>query len=179
MRYVDAVTRRVPLRLFALFTIAGCAGASRTASNDATDIAIAPAASAPPPVIGTPAAAPSASAAPQKVTRADGLVIEDVVVGTGRRVETGDRVRVHYEGHFEDGKIFDSSRERGVPAIFTIGKKHLIEGWERGVPGMREGGVRKLVVPFALAYGERGRPPTIPERATLYFEIELIEVLGP
>jgi FKBP-type peptidyl-prolyl cis-trans isomerase len=162
-----------------ILVLAGCAGASRRAPNDAAEIAVAPTPSASAPVIAQPSTEPRPPAEPVRPARADGLIIEDLVVGKGREVHTGDRVRVHYDGHFEDGTTFDSSRTRGEPATFAIGKGQLIQGWERGVPGMREGGVRRLVVPYDLAYGERGRPPTIPERATLVFEIELIEVLGP
>lgn len=106
----------------------------------------------------------------------DGLVIEDDVVGTGREVATGDKITVHYFGRLEDGTEFDSSWKRNTPAQFTIGRGMLIQGWERGMIGMRVGGRRRLVIPPALGYGAAGRPPVIPQSATLVFEIELISI---
>jgi FKBP-type peptidyl-prolyl cis-trans isomerase FkpA len=105
---------------------------------------------------------------------ASGLSIQDLHVGEGREVVPPAKVKVHYDGMLADGTPFDSSRKRGQPATFPTNA--VIKGWEEGLAGMREGGVRRLVIPPALAYGERGRPPTIPENATLVFEIELISI---
>jgi len=78
-----------------------------------------------------------------------------------------DRVTVHYSGWLEDGTLFDSSVARGSPATFPLG--NVIKGWTEGVK-------RRFWIPFQLAYGERGRPPKIPEKATLVFDVELISI---
>lgn len=112
---------------------------------------------------------------PVESTLSSGLVIKDTEVGTGREALSGDRVVVHYRGTLQDGSVFDTSVGRG-PFEFVLGKRQVIPGWERGVVGMRVGGKRTLVVPPELGYGSRGQPPKIPPKATLTFEIELLEV---
>jgi FKBP-type peptidyl-prolyl cis-trans isomerase len=99
-----------------------------------------------------------------------------VVVGKGQQAKTGDQVSVHYVGTLNDGKEFDSSRKRNQPFVFVLGQGRVIKGWDQGVVGMKVGGKRKLVIPPALGYGERGMPPVIPGGSTLNFEIELIEI---
>jgi peptidylprolyl isomerase len=79
-------------------------------------------------------------------------------------------------GTLKNGERFDSSRDRGEPFEFTIGKGGVILGWEKGVPGMKVGGIRKLTIPSELGYGSAGQPPKIPGYATLLFEIELLDV---
>lgn len=96
--------------------------------------------------------------------------------GGGRGARDGDRVSVHYVGTLEDGTKFDSSRDRGAPFTFQLGKRMVIPGWEQGIRGMTEGEIRKLVIPYQLAYGVEGRPPKIPRRATLLFEVELLQI---
>ena len=100
-----------------------------------------------------------------------GLEIWDVKEGTGDATVKGATVTIHYTGWTVDGKIFDSSVKRGTPATFPL--PNLIKGWQEGIPGMKPGGVRRLKIPYDLAYGEAGRPPSIPAKATLVFEIEL------
>ncbi|MFO0851313.1 MAG: FKBP-type peptidyl-prolyl cis-trans isomerase [Gemmataceae bacterium] len=100
-----------------------------------------------------------------------GIDIWDVTVGTGAEVQPGDTVTIHYTGWTKDGKVFDSSRKRGEPATFPL--RNLIVGWQEAVPGMKIGGVRRMVIPYAKAYGEKGRPPVIPAKADLVFEIEV------
>jgi FKBP-type peptidyl-prolyl cis-trans isomerase len=109
-------------------------------------------------------------------TTAQKLDITDVVEGNGAQARPGDTVTVHYVGSLEDGTKFDSSRDRGQPFEFKIGSGQIIKGFERGVVGMKVGGVRRLVIPPDLAYGRKGQPPVIPPNATLMFEIELIGV---
>ncbi|MGZ3650317.1 MAG: FKBP-type peptidyl-prolyl cis-trans isomerase [Bdellovibrionota bacterium] len=121
----------------------------------------------------------SATAKPLKVTKDDGLVIEDLKVGTGMEAKEGSRVRVHYKGTFMNGKEFDSNTSESLEKIspFTLDAGHLIAGWVEGIPGMKVGGKRKLKVPFKLAYGEAGTPDgSIPPRADLNFEVELLQV---
>jgi FKBP-type peptidyl-prolyl cis-trans isomerase len=103
------------------------------------------------------------------------MVIEDVRVGTGREVVSGDTVTVHYTGRLQTGEEFDSSRSRGEPFSFTIGQGRVIPGWEQGLIGMQVGGERILVIPPDLAYGNRAIGP-IPPNSTLLFSVELLSV---
>jgi len=105
------------------------------------------------------------------------LEITDLVVGTGTEAKKGSTVNVDYVGTLETGVVFDSSKERGKSFSFIIGTSAVIEGWHRGVVGMKVGGKRKLVIPPELGYGDRGQPPDIPPHATLIFEIELLHVV--
>lgn len=109
--------------------------------------------------------------------RPDGLVIEDVKLGSGKEAKLNNRIKVHYKGTFKKGgKTFDSSYDRGEPIEFMLAEGQLIRGWTEGIPGMKVGGKRKLRIPYAMAYGEHGRPPAIPEKADLDFEVELLDV---
>lgn len=118
------------------------------------------------------------SACNTNVTMTDELVIEDISIGEGEEVVSGDTIKAHYKGELTDGTVFDSSYDRGEPAVFPIGIGSLIQGWEQGIPGMKEGGKRKLIIPADLGYGDAGAPgASIPGGATLIFEIELIEIL--
>ena len=112
----------------------------------------------------------------QEVTSPSGLKYVDQTVGTGDVAVVGKNVSVHYTGWLENGKKFDSSVDRGQPFSFPLGAGRVIKGWDEGVQGMKVGGKRKLTVPYQLAYGERGREPAIPPKATLLFEIELLKI---
>ncbi|KAH7683026.1 Peptidyl-prolyl cis-trans isomerase Fpr3/Fpr4-like protein [Dioscorea alata] len=90
----------------------------------------------------------------------------------------GDRIKVHYRGTLTDGKVFDSSFERGDPIEFELGAGQVIKGWDQGLLGMCVGEKRKLKIPSKLGYGDQGSPPTIPGGATLIFETELVAVNG-
>lgn len=99
-----------------------------------------------------------------------------------RRAGTGDatpglgqELICHYDGRLLDGTPFDSSYRRGAPYTFRIGTGAVIRGWDDGFATMRKGEKRTLIVPHWLAYGEKGRPPTIPPKATLIFEVELLD----
>jgi FKBP-type peptidyl-prolyl cis-trans isomerase len=104
------------------------------------------------------------------------LKITDVKKGSGAEAVDGKKVTVHYTGTLENGTKFDSSRDRGSPFPFVLGSGMVIAGWEQGVKGMKVGGVRKLVIPPNLAYGNRSVGGVIPPNSTLLFEIELLKV---
>lgn len=102
--------------------------------------------------------------------------IEDTQVGAGPAAKAGDRVSVHYVGTLADGTKFDSSRDRGQPFAFQLGRGQVIRGWDVGVEGMQVGGVRKLTIPPDEGYGARGAGGVIPPNATLHFEVELLQI---
>ena len=110
------------------------------------------------------------------ITTASGLQFEDLVPGTGTEAVKDKVVEVHYTGTFANGTKFDSSHDRRKPFSFKLGAGQVIKGWDEGVAGMKVGGKRKLVIPYALGYGERGSPPVIPAKAELTFEVELLKV---
>ena len=124
-------------------------------------------------------AKPEADAAKplSRIEKENGLIIEDLVIGEGKECPVGGAVVAHYRGTFKDtGEEFDSSYRRGQPMPFPL--QGVIQGWGEGVPGMKVGGKRRLTIPYQLAYGEQGRPPVIPPKADLVFEIELVDVLN-
>ena len=111
--------------------------------------------------------------------------ITDIRQGTGRAISKGDVVTVHYVGRLggtrlsdwlNAGNEFDSSRCRNAPFTVKIGAGQLIRGWDEGMIGLKEGGLRKLVIPSEMAYGSMGVPPTVPPNATLIFEVELLKI---
>ena len=105
------------------------------------------------------------------------LETEDLVVGTGREAKTGDTVRVQYTGTLTNGTKFDSSYDHGGdPFKFTLGKGEVIKGWDQGVVGIKVGGKRRLRIPSDLGYGDTGSPPSIPPKAGLVFEVELVAI---
>jgi len=114
----------------------------------------------------------------QKPVNLEGLEITDIKTGEGMDVTRDMKIVVHYTGWLENGTKFDSSRDRGNPFIFTLGIGEVIPGWDYGIQGMKPGGIRKLVIPPQLAYGDRevGRG-LIPKNSTLIFEVELLKIL--
>lgn len=102
----------------------------------------------------------------------------DTVIGTGPLAETHKWYTVHYTGWLTDGTKFDSSYDHpgGEPITFPYGAQRVIIGWDTGFEGMHVGGKRRLFVPYQLAYGETGRPPVIPAKADLVFDVELVSM---
>ena len=113
-------------------------------------------------------------AAGSDVAASGQLEITHLTVGNGPSPGASDVVQVHYHGTFPDGRVFDSSVERGEPASFPLNR--VIPCWTQGVQQMKVGGKAKLVCPPDLAYGASGAPPTIPPNATLVFEVELLGI---
>jgi FKBP-type peptidyl-prolyl cis-trans isomerase len=104
-----------------------------------------------------------------------GLVVEDYADGEGRVAAAGDKVSVHYTGTLDDGTVFDTSIARKKPIAFVLGTKMVIDGWDIGIAGMKVGGLRKLIIPAELAYGERAKGK-IPANSRLTFTLELMAV---
>lgn len=135
----------------------------------------------------TPAAAPAAPAAPTKIpvpsgpvvatSNVEGIVIEDLVIGTGAEIKTGGAVVAYYHGTLkaDPTKVFDSAFDRGQPVAFPL--TGVIAGWQKGVPGMKVGGVRRLTIPAALAYGPSSPSPSIPPNSDLVFVIQITDTI--
>lgn len=105
-----------------------------------------------------------------------GLLVEDMKIGEGYEVKPGGAVVAYYHGTLKNGgKVFDSSFERGEPIAFPL--NGVIQGWQKGVPGMKVGGVRRLTIPAALGYGANGEGEDIPPNADLVFIIQLVDAL--
>ena len=105
------------------------------------------------------------------------IQVKVIKLGVGAEAVTNSRVTVHYTGWLKkNGKKFDSSVDRGNPFSFTLGAQEVIKGWDLGIAGMRVGGKRMLIIPPHLGYGSRGAGQTIPPKATLKFEVELLAV---
>ncbi len=92
------------------------------------------------------------------------------------QAQSGKQVTVHYTGYLKDGSKFDSSIERGQPIPFTLGSGQVIKGWDEGIALLHVGEKARLIIPYQLAYGENGRPPVIPAKAELIFDVELVGV---
>ncbi len=104
-----------------------------------------------------------------------GVKISDVKVGTGDVAQPGDTLTVNYTGKLTDGKVFDSSIDRGQPFVFPLGAGQVIKGWDQGLVGMKVGGVRELVISPEFGYGPQAVGP-IPANSTLIFEVTLLGV---
>lgn len=112
---------------------------------------------------------------PGVVTLPSGLQYQVLKEGTGRKPKAHDSVKCHYEGFLTDGTLFDSSVQRGEPAVF--GLQQVIAGWTEGLQLMQEGAKYRFVIPYRLGYGEAGAGGSIPPYSTLVFDVELIEVM--
>ena len=109
------------------------------------------------------------------ITTPSGLQYQVLKEGNGKKPTAKDSVKCHYEGFLFDGTVFDSSVQRGEPAVF--GLQQVIAGWTEGLQLMQEGGKYRFFIPYRLAYGEGGAGAMIPPFATLIFDVELIEVM--
>jgi peptidylprolyl isomerase len=105
------------------------------------------------------------------------LETEDIVKGKGKAAKKGDQVQMQYVGiSWSTGEQFDASWDNGQPFDFKLGAGDVIEGWDKGIAGMKEGGRRKLTIPADLAYGPTGQPPTIGPNETLVFVVDLKKI---
>ncbi len=147
--------------------------------GDTSKIGLNPTASVTP----LPTPTPTAPTTPKtnKIIKMDnGLQIQDLKIGTGPEAKAGDAISVNYIGALENGTVFDASAKHGGPATFQIGVGQLIKGWDIGIPGMKVGGKRKLIVPPSLGYGSQNvGNGLIPPNSTLVFEVELMSVQSP
>ncbi len=147
-------------------------------SGDKSDIGLNPTASVTP--LPTPTPTPITPTTPENnkiIKMESGLQLQDIVVGTGAEAKPRDTISVNYVGALDNGTVFDASAKHGGPATFQIGVGQLIKGWDEGIPGMKVGGKRKLVVPPSLGYGSKNvGNGLIPPNSTLVFEVELLAV---
>ena len=109
----------------------------------------------------------------------EGFIVETLKKGKGDLATVNQLIYLHYEGRLTDGTLFDTSRSRGQPFSFTLGRGQVIKGWDLGVEGMAIGEIRRLTIPPELGYGSAGVGGVIPPYATLIFEIELLAVSKP
>jgi FKBP-type peptidyl-prolyl cis-trans isomerase len=144
------------------------AGQSKTSTSPTSTTAKTPASG---PLSKEPKVTPPSGAAPTK------LVTKELIAGTGAEAKAGDTVTVNYVGVlYKGGKEFDASWKRNEPFSFALGQGQVIKGWDQGIPGMKVGGRRELIIPAELAYGAKGSPPTIPPNAPLVFVVDLLGV---
>ena len=167
----------MPLLAVVAAALAGCGSSSKASGIEQVPAEGATAA----PVVNTPKPAPAIAKKPV-VTIPTGpapttLVTKDLVTGTGQTAKAGDTVTVNYVGElYKNGKEFDSSWSRNQPFTAALSSGSLIRGWVQGIPGMKVGGRRELIIPASLAYGKMGSPPTIPPNSPLVFVIDLLSV---
>ena len=113
---------------------------------------------------------------PKAQSLPSGLMFEVVEKGSGDKPAKGAMVAVHYKGMFKDGKVFDSSLDRGQPIEFKVGTGQVIPGWDEALLDMTKGEKRILMIPYWLAYGERGYPGAIPPKSDLIFDVQLMDI---
>jgi FKBP-type peptidyl-prolyl cis-trans isomerase len=173
---------RVCLAL-AVLAIAACGGGNDAkARSDSAAAAAAAAAAAPPKDTEDLSKVDTAIAPKLGVKLAsmkrlpDGLYVQDKRIGSGARADSGKWVRVLYTGWLANGVAFDSSRDRKKPHQLLLGYQRVVPGLEEGIRGMRVGGRRLIVIPPSLGYGKAGEPGRVPSRATMIFDVELVQV---
>jgi peptidylprolyl isomerase len=113
-----------------------------------------------------------------QITTASGLKYIEITEGTGETPSKGQTVSVHYTGTLENGKKFDSSRDRNQAFEFQIGEGQVIKGWDEGLSTMKVGGRRTLIIPAELGYGSRSMGSAIPANSVLVFDVELLKIKG-
>jgi FKBP-type peptidyl-prolyl cis-trans isomerase len=167
----------MPLAAFVAVAVAGCGGSSKAPgvqlapSSGETQVSVPTTPKPPPALAKKPVVTVPTGPAPTK------LVTKDLVVGTGATVKPGQTVTVNYVGDlYKTGKEFDSSWKRNQPFTTSLASGSVIAGWVQGIPGMRVGGRRELIIPASLAYGKTGSPPTIPPNSPLVFVVDLLSV---
>lgn len=165
------------LALAAAVVVAGCGGSSKAAGvqlapqGGATQAAVPTTPKTPPALAKKPVVTVPKGPAPTK------LVTKDLVQGTGQTVKAGQTVTVNYVGVlYKNGKEFDSSWSRNQPATFPLTTGGVIEGWVKGIPGMKVGGRRELIIPASMAYGKKGSGSTIPPNSPLVFVVDLLSI---
>lgn len=169
LRPLGEARRLVGIVLAGLVAVAGCGNSGTDGSGNGSDVSF---------DMEAVDFAPGTNVVLDRMERRpSGLYVEDLREGEGAEAAAGNRVAVHYTGWLPDGTQFDSSRDSPEPFQFTLGAGQVIQGWDEGVAGMREGGERRLVVPPDLAYGSQGAGGVIPPNSPLVFEVELVEVL--
>ena len=181
------MTKRLAvLSVLALLGLAACGGSKKAPgvvqapSSGATQVAAAPttpttttpAAVKPPPQLAKePVVTVPSGAAP------DHLVVKDLIKGTGKTAASGATVTVNYVGvNYKTGKQFDASWTRKQPFTTALSNGNVIPGWVQGIPGMKVGGRRELIIPPSLGYGAKGAGSTIPPNSTLVFVVDLLSV---
>lgn len=179
--------RRVSITILAGFVLvgAGCAPsapkeptATTTAPTESTAGTTTPKPAQPSATATSTDTKPDAPSATSPSSDPDAVQKVDTVVGKGAAAAEGDLVLVTYTGRLRNGTEFDSNAGKdGRPFALVLGSGQVIKGWEEGLIGMKAGGERKLTIPYMKAYGEEGRPPTIPARADLLFDIKMLHVV--
>ena len=169
------------VRLFALIAVLAALGLG-ACGDDEGDQSASPAEASQPTTVEDPDQALENTSVKPELPKPTGspprkLEREDIVAGRGRRAKAGDTVVVEYVGvTFSTGEEFDASWDRGQPFTFALGGEHVIEGWDRGIVGMRKGGRRQLTIPPEQAYGAEGQPPDIGPNETLVFVVDLVAI---
>jgi peptidylprolyl isomerase len=186
-------TRLIPVLALAGVAIAGCGGSSKAAGvqlapqGGATQAAITTAsttsttATTPTSTVSTPKPPSPLSKEPvitvPKTAAPTKLVTKDLITGSGATAKAGDTVTVNYVGAlYKNGKVFDSSWSRNQTFTTPLSNGSVISGWVEGIPGMKVGGRRELIIPPSLAYGKSGSGSTIPPNSTLVFVVDLLSV---
>lgn len=161
----------LPIGLSACGSSSKAAGIQLAPSSGATEAAVTTTPKPPPAIATKPVVTVPTGPAPAH------LVTKDLVTGTGATVAAGQTVTVNYVGVlYKTGKEFDSSWSRNQPFTTALSAGSVIPGWVQGIPGMKVGGRRELIIPASLAYGKAGSPPTIPPNSPLVFVVDLLSI---